>query len=494
MDAGVEGVGKTPGVRSRFSGLRRLRATLALGGSFMKACSKPVGSATGRLVPTCEVVVAWRAAQAALLVFAALTQCLGCSPAAAPTENRPAHAPADSPSPSLSPAHKQESSAVSQNLSDMPVPSATVPSAKVAAPRNLGDDATRGAPADAWPVFRGDAQGSGVSRGTLPERLDVLWKVTLPDGSFEATAVIDQGVVYAGCLDGNLLALDLATGEERWRFYSELGFLASAAVRDGRVYVGDTNGKFFCLEAASGSVVWSFETKAEIDNGANFYGDLVLVGSQDATLYALRAASGELAWQYQIADQIRCMPTVVDDRCFLAGCDGKLHVIDLTQGTSLSQIDIQAPTGCSPAVAGEMVYFGTEGETVFGIAWAQAELVWAYRRQARNFPFRSSAAATAQMVVLGGRDKLVRGLDPQTGEERWTFAAKARVDSSPVVVGQRVFVGSSDGRLYELDLATGALRWEYEAGGSFLASPAVAAGRLVIGNDDGVLFCFGQAP
>jgi outer membrane protein assembly factor BamB len=49
-------------------------------------------------------------------------------------------------------------------------------------------------------------------------------------------------------------------------------------------------------------------------------------------------------------------------------------------------------------------------------------------------------------VVLGGRDKLVHCLDAATGASQWSFATRARVDSSPGVAGGRVDVGSSDGQ------------------------------------------------
>ena len=90
-----------------------------------------------------------------------------------------------------------------------------------------------------------------------------------------------------------------------------------------------------------------------------------------------------------------------------------------------------------------------------------------------------------------GRDKLVRAFDPASGKQLWEFAARARVDSSPVIAGNRVYVGGNDGKLYVLDLQSGKSVFEFEAGGPLSASPAVASGRLVIGSQDGKLFCLG---
>lgn len=345
-------------------------------------------------------------------------------------------------------------------------------------------------PGAEWPVFRGDTLGNGIATGPLPETLDVLWKFSGEGHGFEATVAIADGLVFAGCLDGNLYALSLADGSLKWKYHTELGFSAPAAVRDGRVFVGDTDGKFYCFEAATGKPVWGAEATGEINSGANFYKDKVLFGSQDATLYCHNAATGALEWKYSIGDQIRCSPTVVEGRAFLAGCDAKLHIIDVEKGEAITSVEIDAPTGSTPGVGGSRVYFGTEGSSFFAIDWQQAKVSW-MMKSPRNMPFRSSAAVTPEAVIFGGRDKQIYALDAGDGHELWRFAARSRVDSSPVIVGDRVFVGASDGRLYCLHRKTGKKLWDYEAGGDFTASPAVAEGRLVIGNTDGTLYCFG---
>ncbi len=72
----------------------------------------------------------------------------------------------------------------------------------------------------------------------------------------------------------------------------------------------------------------------------------------------------------------------------------------------------------------------------------------------------------------------------------WTFATRAKVDSSPVVCGDKVIVGSEDGRLYIVSLAEGKEIWSYEIGQGITASPAVANGNIVIGSMDGNVYAF----
>jgi outer membrane protein assembly factor BamB len=128
---------------------------------------------------------------------------------------------------------------------------------------------------------------------------------------------------------------------------------------------------------------------------------------------------------------------------------------------------------------------------VVGLDLKTRAVSWRYSHPDRHFPFYSSAAVANGLVVLGGRDKMVHGIEAASGKARWTFATRARVDSSPVIAGGRVYVGSSDGRFYVLDLAKGEKLWEFDMGGPVSASPAVAAGRIVIGSQDGRVICFG---
>jgi outer membrane protein assembly factor BamB len=379
-----------------------------------------------------------------------------------------------------------------------PKPAAPTKEAAPAKP-SVSKDSAEAQPKDSpaagitdWPLARGNSLSNGVVAGKLPDELDVVWKYKVEGGAFEATAVIEDGLVLVGDLDGTFYALDLASGEAKWTFKSDIGFTAAAAVKDGRVYVGNLDGKLHCLSIADGKELWSFAAQAEINGGPNFHGKNVLFGSQDASLYCLDAASGMQVWKLSIDDQIRCAPTIVEDRVFLAGCDGKLHIIDVLVGKEVASEPIDSPTGSTPAVLGDRVYFGTEGGVFLCIDWKKPAIEWKYQNEQRSQAYRSSAAVAKDIVVFGGRDKFVHALDPASGDVKWKFATRKRVDSSPVLLADRIFVGSSDGRLYALDRGTGDKLWDYDAGGDFTASPAVANERLVISNQDGTVYCFGK--
>ena len=268
----------------------------------------------------------------------------------------------------------------------------------------------------------------------------MLWKFTVPKGAFEATAVIVDGVVYVGDLDGALLRHRPGHGQ------------GEVEVQDGdRLQRGRRRSRRRGLRRRHRwpvSIAWTPPTasragrsrrEAEIDAGPNFYKDNVLFGSQDATLYCLNADKGELVWKYTIEDQIRCSPTVVENRCFVAGCDGKLHIIDLDKGKAVGQrADRQRPPAARPPCSATCVYFGTRGRQLLrhrtgGRPQGRLDL----QAATKPLPIRSSAAATPDVVIVGSRDKHVHGARSQDGRRSCGPSPRAAaVDSSPVIVGQ----------------------------------------------------------
>lgn len=347
------------------------------------------------------------------------------------------------------------------------------------------------APADLardWPIFRGNSLQTGVAPGKLPDKLEVLWKFQAKEG-IEGTAAIVGDTVYFGSFDTNLYAVDFATGKEKWK-YQGGAFKAGPGVRDGVVVIGDEDGMVHAVDAKTGVKKWTFETQGEITSGANFAGDYVLIGSHDSTLYALNLADGKMAWKFKTQGPVNGSAVVAGDKTFVAGCDSNLHILDWKSGRSLGQVDLGGQAAATAAVRGDRLFVGTMTNQMLAVDVAKKEVAWAVESK-KSQPFYASAAVLDKLVIVGCRDKLVYAFKPEQGDIAWTYAAKGRVDSSPVVVGQRVYFGASDGTLYVIDRDKGTEVQKIELGKSIPAGPAVAQEKLVVGTMDGTLYCLG---
>jgi eukaryotic-like serine/threonine-protein kinase len=351
-----------------------------------------------------------------------------------------------------------------------------------------------------WPTFRGNPLQTGMTEEPLPEKLEVLWKFQTKD-SIEGCAAIVGDTVYIGSADEHLYALDLASGQEKWRHKLKAPIKASPAFKEWPasipdmipkerlLYVGDIDGVFYCLKPETGQVVWQFATEGEIIASANFADDKVLIGSGDETLYCLRGRTGEVVWKFKVpGGPVYPSAAVVDGRTFATGCDSTLHIISIADGKELASVELPAQVGASPAVVGNMFFVGAMSKGIVGIDWKKAKTLW---EQDPGTEFYASPAVADGLVVVGGRDKQVYAFKAQTGALAWSFETGKKIDSSPVIAGPRVYIGSNDGNLYVLDLKNGTKIATYPCGSPVTGSPAVSGRRLIVGTRDGIVFCYG---
>src|SRR6185436_12438649 len=140
------------------------------------------------------------------------------------------------------------------------------------------------APATEWRQFRGTPALTGASAGAAPGTLKLLWSYNV-GGPIASSAAIAGGVVYVGGGDGDLVALDLASGKLRWKYTTgNLIGESSPSVGDGAVYIGDLAGLLHAVNIKDGSRLWTFTTGSEIKSSPVITGDVILFGSYDSRL------------------------------------------------------------------------------------------------------------------------------------------------------------------------------------------------------------------
>ncbi|HET7286979.1 MAG TPA: PQQ-binding-like beta-propeller repeat protein, partial [Pyrinomonadaceae bacterium] len=300
------------------------------------------------------------------------------------------------------------------------------------------------APADNWSQFRGNQQLTGVSQSRVPDSLKQVWTYDAGD-SIESSAAIVGSTVFVGSQKGELIALSLENGSVYWKFAtgSPIGE-SSPAYGSGVVYVGDLGGWLNAINASDGKKLWAFKTNGEIKSSPVVVGDRVLIGSYDEHLYCLSTKDGSFKWKFKTNGPVHSTPGISDGMAFIAGCDELFRAIRISDGKEVFNVSSGAYTGASPALRSGSAFYGTFDNEVLGVNLAERKIAWHYEHPQRKFPFYSSAAVTSTRLVIGGRDKMVHGLT-LAGKAAWTFATRARVESSPAIAGDRVFVGSNDG-------------------------------------------------
>ena len=134
-----------------------------------------------------------------------------------------------------------------------------------------------------------------------------LWRVdTKPKKHDDSTNVggglgADGTTLYAVNGLSLLVALDIATGKEKWRYDLGVPGRSAPMIADGRVFVTTIDDRLFALTAADGRQLWTHEATAPVtamlgEPAPAYYQGLVVAGFGSGELACLRADSGSVVW------------------------------------------------------------------------------------------------------------------------------------------------------------------------------------------------------
>jgi outer membrane protein assembly factor BamB len=75
---------------------------------------------------------------------------------------------------------------------------------------------------------------------------------------------VAKGVVFVGSNDGNVYALNAATGTQLWSFTTGGSVGSSPAVANGAVYVGSNDGNLYAFDLAGGQATPARPTRGSL--------------------------------------------------------------------------------------------------------------------------------------------------------------------------------------------------------------------------------------
>ncbi len=198
----------------------------------------------------------------------------------------------------------------------------------------------------------------------------------------------------------------------------------------------------------------------------------------DATL----ALPLEQAWRYD-ADAAFGPAAVVaaDGVLIVATQKGEIHAIEVETGKRRGVGNLREPITGAPVLTNRVLYAPVaDGKrTLVAYDIERGERKW----ELRVGPHEAGLLLDGGTLVAAGLDGIVRGIEPGSGEVRWTATpdSAAGFFAAPVTMAPgRIAVADDRGRVTALDLATGAVAWTRDLGLPVYASPAAGGGRLFI--------------
>ena len=275
------------------------------------------------------------------------------------------------------------------------------------------------------------------------------------------TPVADADRFYADHVAGPVVAFDRKTGERVWAFERPLGAPSSLVLADGLLlFVGPYA---IALDAATGQERWRFDPGGDGGLAVSAAGSGGFYFGTDSSMFALSVATGALQWRYDFGfgwehrSVVRGV-AVHGDRVYVSVERFYSITGHLATGIVLA-LD---------RITGAELWRHTEGDGT----------------DRHYFIFEPRVAGDI-LLVADHQANVTIALDRETGAERWRRAGDPGgffgAFEPPLVSNDTVFSLSADRWITALDRSTGALLWEQHVEGSL--SSGAFCGRLLMVQD-----------
>lgn len=311
----------------------------------------------------------------------------------------------------------------------------------------------------------------------------LIWKFECED-EIRGTPLVAGGMVYIGCYDYNLYALDAANGEFVWKYAADAGIVSRPFLYEGNIYLGSEDKRLHVISQRSGKVVWTYYTDGPIRSSPVIAEGHVFVGSDDGYLHAVSTISGRRSWKTEVGAPIRSTPLVYNENIFFGTEEGDFFCLDFSGAIKWRFKAKRAITG-SAVIAQDVVFFGSVDATLYALDVHSGFVIWRFRLGKASI---STPCISGNLIFTGAIDNIIYCIDMQSAKEVWRYSTEHQVTGSPMIQKDSLYCGSVDGHLYCLEYRTGRLRWKYKTGGPITGSPAASEDKVFIGSTDHTIY------
>ena len=313
----------------------------------------------------------------------------------------------------------------------------------------------------------------------------------------------DGNRVYAASHDGNVSAFTPEKGKQVWRTKLDIELTSGPGVGEGHVVVTTATGFAIALDAATGEEKWRADIAGESLARPLISGETVIVQTIDNRIEALSLFDGRSRWsvvQSAPALTMRGSATpVAVGRTIVAGFDsGRIVAAEIDTGTVVWESLLSPPQGRSDldrlsdidgslAVVGQDVYAAGYQGRLASLASESGQILW--NREISSY---TGVAADWNSIYTVRDDGEIIALTRLSGAESWRNASLLRREPTvPVPFNTTVVVGDLDGYLHFFSKIDGEpVARKRLSSKAITGTPLVIANRLYVQGDGGKIAAY----
>jgi outer membrane protein assembly factor BamB len=318
---------------------------------------------------------------------------------------------------------------------------------------------------------------------------------------------VDNGRVFAGSDQGELLAVSMDTGKKVWLKKLGLALSAGPGAGYGMVVVGSTKGAVIALDAETGNVRWKTRVNSELLSAPAIGEKVVVMRAVDGHLHGFDARNGNELWSVEqqvprLSLRGTAIPVIAREMAISGFDNGKVMAVSLSTGDTVWDTALASPHGrteldrlvdidSSVRVLGDNVFaVGFQGRTAM-LAIDSGQIWWAHDMSSGR-----GLSLDDDNLFVTQSDGIVVALRQRDGSEVWRNDKLMRRGlSAPAVTSTAVAVADYQGYLHWLDKKTGILVARQRVAKYRVSNPPVAVkDTVVVLTDSGSLAAFRATP
>ncbi|CAM3782250.1 outer membrane protein assembly factor BamB [Xenorhabdus thuongxuanensis] len=142
----------------------------------------------------------------------------------------------------------------------------------------------------------------------------------------DMTPVISDNTIYAIAYNGNLVAMDMRSGQIIWK--RDLGSVHDMVVTDNNIFIVDQDDRILSLRKSDGVTLWSQNDLLHRNLTApEMYNGYLVVGDAEGYLHWLNMADGKFVAQNKVdGSGLLSRPVVASDKLMLQAKDGTVYL------------------------------------------------------------------------------------------------------------------------------------------------------------------------
>ncbi len=331
----------------------------------------------------------------------------------------------------------------------------------------------------------GDTLGFDPGRANFLEgRLDpaLAWS-DARSARFDFPPVANDEVMVLVERDGEVSAMDVSTGEMRWRVRLTGPVVAAPTIAGDRVLVADSAKQLWALSLTDGTARWVRAFDDMVTGSPSVVDTTAVVPTDDRRVTALDVTDGSTIWQAERSTSVRTAPVVVGDEVVVADRGGEVTSYAVADGAEQWSRALEGGLVAGPTVADGRVLVGDDGGILYALGADDGALVWEERTI--FYPSEQFAAGNGTLVSVGDGER-VEAYDLDTGAELWSDGVD-NTYAAPVIVGDQVVTVDDRGDVTVRGLRTGSTEGSWrlplpnrDAETDIEVDPALVAGALVL--------------